>query len=83
MQVSVEMLLGIYGAVVSTGLAALETFKFLRERPRISVDAQLITQPAREGQDTHGVLLQVKLGRDEVVVWVEKDIGINIRTGYP
>jgi len=62
MQISIELLLPIYGALLSTGLAVLTIVKFLRERPRISVEATPISTPASEGDDTHGVLLRVRRG---------------------
>lgn len=72
-----QLLLGIYGAVLSTCLAILTTAKFLRERPKISVDATPVSMTASEGKDTHGVLVQVTHGDD--TLWEEHDIEIRVR----
>jgi hypothetical protein len=71
------LLLGIYGAVLSTCLAILTIAKFLREKPRISVEAIPVSIAASEGQDTHGVLMRVKHGGE--ILWEEADIEIRVR----
>jgi len=77
MQLTMGLLLAIYGALLSTALAVLTIVKFLRERPRISVDAIPITAPASESDETHGVLVRVRRGGD--VLWEEADIEIRVR----
>jgi hypothetical protein len=77
MHITTELLLSLYGALLSTTLAVLSIAKFLRERPRISVDAELINTTALEGDDTHGVLVQVRRGHD--VLWEEADVEIRVR----
>lgn len=77
MQSSIQLVLAIYGACLSTTLAALAIAKFLRERPRISVDAVPISIIASEGDDTHGVLVRVRRGDD--LLWEEADIEIRVR----
>lgn len=72
-----QLILGIYGAVLSTCLAILTIAKFLRERPKISVDARTVSMTASEGDDTHGVLVQVAHGDD--TLWEEHDIEICVR----
>lgn len=67
-----QLILGIYGAVLSTCLAILTIAKFLRERPKISVDARTVSMTASEGDDTHGVLVQVAHGDD--TLWEEHDL---------
>ena len=74
---STQLLLGIYGAVLSTILAVFTIAKFLRERPKISVEAKPVSMTASEGQDTHGVLVQVQHGDD--VLWEEADVEICVR----
>jgi len=77
MQLSPELLLAIYGAGLSTALGALTALKFLRERPRISVEAIPMSMPAAEGEKTHGVLVRVTHGDD--LLWEEADIEIRVR----
>lgn len=72
-----ELILGIYGAILSTCLAILTIAKFLRERPKISVDARPVSMTASKGEDTHGVLVQVTHGHD--TLWEEHDIEICVR----
>ena len=74
---SMQLVLGIYGAALSTCLAILTVAKFLRERPKVSVEATPITMAASEGADTHGVLVQVRHGDD--LLWEEADIEIRVR----
>src|SRR5258708_4605861 len=74
---AVQMILAIYGAVLSTGLAILAVLKFLREKPRISVEAMTVNSPASERKETHGILVSVK--RDNIVVWEEVDVDILVR----
>ncbi len=71
------LLLAIYGSLLSTALAVLTIVKFLREGPRISVDAIPITAPASESDETHGVLVRVR--REDDVLWEEADIEIRVR----
>jgi len=75
--VTIELLLAIYGAILSTTLGAFAIAKFLRERPRISVDAIPMSITASEGEDTHGVLVRVRRGHD--VLWEEVDIELRVR----
>lgn len=77
MQTSFNVLLAIYGALLSTGLAVLAFAKFRRERPLVSVDATTVFTPAREGDDTHGVLIHVERGDD--ILCEEADVEIRIR----
>lgn len=77
MNLTMGLLLAIYGALLSTALAVLTIVKFLRERPRISVEAIPLTATASEGDETHGVLVRVRRGDD--VVWEQADIEIRIR----
>jgi hypothetical protein len=76
MQVSMNLVLAIYGAILSTGLALLTAIKFLRERPRISVECIPLCRTAREGSETHGVLVRVLHGDD--VLWEEADVEIRV-----
>jgi hypothetical protein len=75
-QLSVQSILAFYSAVLSTALAVITVIKFLRERPRIIVKAIPITTPSAEGEDTHGVLVRVRRGDDEL--WEEADIEIRV-----
>ena len=77
MKLSPELVLAIYGAILSTTLGALTVLKFLRERPRISVEAVPVSMPAAEGEKTHGVLVRVKHGDD--ILWEEADVEIRVR----
>lgn len=77
MQLSLQSILTIYGAILSTALAAITFVKFFRERPRISVEAIPISTSSTEGVETHGILVRVQRGVD--VLWEEVDIEIRIR----
>ena len=72
-----KLILAAYGAVLSTSLAVLTLVKFLRDRPSISVEATTVFSPSSEGADTHGILICVKRGDDEL--WEEVDIELCIR----
>jgi hypothetical protein len=72
-----ELLVAIYGAVLSTTLGALSVLRFLKERPRISVEAVSVSTPSAEGERTHGVLVRVKHGGD--ILWEEADVEIRVR----
>src|ERR1039457_5407167 len=74
---TVQMIFAIYGAALSTGLAVLTALKFLREKPRISVEATLVNASSSEGEKTHGILHRVKRGDD--LVWEEVDVEIIVR----
>jgi hypothetical protein len=75
-QLSVQSILAYYSAVLSTALAVITVIKFLRERPRIPVTAIPKTKPSAEGEDTHGILVRVRRGDDEL--WEEADIEIRV-----
>ncbi len=77
MEISIEMALGAYGALLSTGLAVLAIFRFWRERPRISVNARIIVKSASKEDETHGVLRQAQRGDD--LLWEEVDVEISVR----
>jgi hypothetical protein len=77
MQLSMELMLAIYGALISTALAVLTFVKFLREKPRISVEATPIFTPAAGDDETHGVLVRTRRGDD--ILWEEADIEIRVR----
>jgi hypothetical protein len=77
MKISTELILALYGAALSTGLAALTALKFFRERPRISVEASRVHKTAAADQATHGVLVRVKRGED--FLWEEADVEIRVR----
>jgi len=64
MSLSLELALGIWGAVVSTAIAILQIFKAIREKPQITIDADTIHIPSSESESTHGVLVQVNRGDD-------------------
>ena len=81
MSLSLELALGIWGAVVSTAIAILQIFKAIREKPQITIDADTIHIPSSESESTHGVLVQVKRGDD--LLWEEIDVELAIRnSGY-
>jgi hypothetical protein len=73
----VQTILAIYGAALSTFLAALTWVKFVKEKPRISVKATPIFFSATEHADTHGVLVNVQRGDDTVLE--EADIEFRVR----
>jgi hypothetical protein len=75
-EMSIQTLVAIYGAVLSTGLGMLTLLKFLREKPRISVDAQPVTKPASETSASHGVLVRVRHGHD--VLLEEADVEMTV-----
>lgn len=77
MSTSLNLVLAVWGAVVSTSLAILHIFQAIREKPRICVEALLVTRAASEGQDTHGVLLHVQRGQN--LFWEESDVEVTIR----
>ncbi len=73
--------MGAWGAVVSTSVAILHLFKAISEKPRISVEAVILSKSASEGQDTYGFLIQTKRGHD--IRWEEIVIELTIRnSGY-
>jgi hypothetical protein len=72
-----QLALSIYGAVLSTTLGVLTVARYMRERPRISVEATPVALTASEGDDTHGVLVQVRQGDD--LHWKEADVEICVR----
>ena len=69
--------LGVYGAVLSTALGIITIIKFLRERPRISVEAGPVWSAADESAETHGVLVRVQRGSD--IVTNEVDVEFCLR----
>lgn len=72
-----ESALALYGALLSTVLAGISILKFIRERPQVLVEAEIVSLPASEGADTYGVLVRVKRGGD--LMWEEKDVEVRIR----
>ena len=64
MQLSIELILAIWGAVVSTVLAIMQIMKERRERPKVLVDATMSFRSCSEDEDTHGVKVNVKRGQD-------------------
>ncbi len=70
-------MLALYGALLSTVLAAISILKFTREWPRISVEAKIVSSAADEGADTHGVLVRVQRG--DSLLWEEKNVEVRIR----
>ncbi len=72
-----ESALALYGALLSTVLAGISVLKFIRERPQVLVEADIISLPADEGADTHGVLVRVQRGND--LMREEKDVEVRIR----
>jgi hypothetical protein len=62
MKLSIELILAIWGAVLATVLAVINIIKEYRQRPKLSVDAKLISRPCGEDEDTHGVKIKVERG---------------------
>jgi hypothetical protein len=77
MQNSIQTIVSIYGALLSTALAVIAIIKFWREKPSILVTAITVVIPSDEGEETHGVLVRARRGND--FLWEEVDIEIRIR----
>jgi hypothetical protein len=67
MKLSIELILAIWGAVVSTILAIFEIAKERRQRPKIKVDATVSFHTCNEEKETHGVKVKVQRGDDILV----------------
>jgi hypothetical protein len=78
MKPSLELFLAIYGALLSTVLGVLAILKFFWERPRLLVDAVTVSASAKEGEDTHGVLVPTN-GMGSEILWESIDVEIRVR----
>ena len=77
MRMTPELLLGAWGAIVSTGVAFFTIRKTLRERPKIVITERLTNASvADETKDVHGVLVQVKHGDD--LLWEEVNVEVQV-----
>lgn len=64
MDPSIQLILAIWGAVLSTVLAIMNVAKEYRQRPKILIDATMSFRPCSEDEDTHGVKVKVQRGHD-------------------
>lgn len=64
MKLSIELILAIWGALVSTILAVITIVKEYRQRPKILIDSTLAFRPSNEEEDTYGVKVNIKRGDD-------------------
>ena len=71
MEVSLELVLAAWGAVVATTVAIFEIAKEYRQRPKIKVDASMLFRSCGEDEETHGVKIKdPNWGADETIVTV-------------
>lgn len=73
---SLELLVALWGAGVATVLAVLEIVRARGDRPRITVEANLILSTSSEGAETHGVLIQVQ--HSDQLHWEEADVEMEV-----
>jgi hypothetical protein len=78
MDISVQLLLGLWGTILSTALALIQIRKYFREKPHLVVDASLLHKTCdEEKENTHGVKVHVKRGDD--LCWEEVLVCFEIR----
>ena len=63
-EISIELVLAVWGAVVATIIAIFEIQKEYRQRPKIKVDATLSFRSCEEQGELRGVRLKVQRGPD-------------------
>lgn len=76
LDLSIELIIGLWGAVIATALAVLEIAKSLRDKPRVVPRFQLLMIPSREDAQTHGLVVRTQRSHD--ILWEEADVEVSV-----
>ncbi|MEJ2611365.1 MAG: hypothetical protein P8179_15105 [Candidatus Thiodiazotropha sp.] len=77
MEIDFKLLLSAWGAIIATVLGIIKIYEFRKEKPKISIDAEIFYSPCNKEDDTYGVKIELQRGPD--LLWHQALVQFTIR----